>query len=128
MAVLGLFFVSHPEHVRGVNSVLWFSDHNLLNKCRTLSVPKLKKMKTIWNYPRANTDMINAGLVDSFPVFELLYERRSVEGNWRTFKNYLIIPVNQYVPKKRIYCNESSPWFNSSLEAIEQEKKIVTGG
>lgn len=123
-AVLGLFFVKNPDQVSAINVLDFISDHATIHVETTFTFEnRANNRRTIFNYARANMEVMNISLNVFLEEFLAQYHDRSVEENWTLFKHEIWNLVSTNIPKINVASNHLSPWFTSSLRRMLNKKK-----
>ena len=95
-----------------------------------LMIPQLQREKIeypppcirkIWNYNRAETDLINRAIKNC--DWPSLFLGKNVHQQVKIFKKTLLKIFHNYIPNKFILCDDKDPsWINEEIKSLVHRK------
>lgn len=121
---LDLVLTSHPENIESLSPVDGLSDHSIVLFNLNISAPiRQRSIKLIRDYSKADTSRINSELNTFFEYLKETAYTRSVDENWRLYKQKLLSLISNYVPLVCIRGEMGRPWYTNLLKKLAQKKK-----
>lgn len=123
---LDLVLSSHSDFVSNITHLPGLSDHTLLSFNINASCPKrVKTVKTIHDYGKADFVSINNELCTFLDSFLSTFDSRSVQTNWDIFVDKVKQLTNKHIPVRAITSNQNAPWFNIQIKRLLNKKHRI---
>lgn len=118
------FFASKPDSVVSINIIEPLSDHVSVNVEVGIPIQKHSPLvKCIYNYSRANVQDMSQSLEGFSRAYRVDFDSRTVEENWKLFKDKMLELCNQFIPKVNIRSSAEKPWFSHHIKKLLNKKQ-----
>lgn len=100
------------------------SDHVSVNVEVGIPIQKHSPLvKCIYNYSRANVQDMSQSLEGFSRAYRVDFDSRTVEENWKLFKDKMLELCNQFIPKVNIRSSAEKPWFSHHIKKLLNKKQ-----
>lgn len=121
--ILDLVLTTLPELVHSLAFLPGLSDHSFIQfDLKDTSTRVRPNPKYIRVYSKANFPSINAELEIFLGECMPNFYNRTVETNWRLFKEKVHFLVQKHIPLRVISGKQRSPWFTAALKRLLSKK------
>lgn len=122
-AILDLVLTTEPSNM-SVNVLDCISDHNVIHcEFKLTRKESVNEKKTIYDYARADVEMIYSELSSFCVEFFNGMQHRDSNENWMIVCHKLIELKEKYIPKIHISVSTGSAWFTSHVKRCINKKK-----
>lgn len=121
--ILDLILMSDPSSLQPLHYIKELSDHKVILASFFLMLKTEKATsKQIKLYECGNYEAFNTELEEFYTKFKEFHSR-SVEINWKMFRDELNELTNKLIPSITIKNKKSAPWFNTAIKTLISKRK-----
>ena len=122
--ILDLFCTNKPGIVKNMHTIPGISDHDIpLADCDIKPRYTKKPPRKVYNYKKADWDMLREEAKSFTADFLTDHRDRSVEENWSNFKKHIETTMDKHIPSKLTSTRHNLPWVNSRVRRMINKKQ-----